>query len=265
MVRHGLVTRLTSFRGSHASHNDASPSNTPNGRGGNEPNTAPIPLRSASPAPRGAQSISGYGTTMMLRVNVIKVRNRTSSFGRAIWRYLLTAIRVGIWHRKTRKAQATRLVFNGTDFVQPFLTLVMQYLVLSLGDAKQSTAPIAKTLNPEWNEAIDLPINGIDTLLLEATCWDKDRWGKDYMGEFDVALEDVFTDGRIRAEVSSTAGDLRSDKANRYFHCSANGTLYVPDGPAGRRALQQEKCYWSCPYMIQSTRPLPNSNCINDL
>lgn len=33
------------------------------------------------------------------------------------------------------------------------------------------------------------------TLLLEACCWDKDRFGKDYMGEFDVIIEDVFQNG----------------------------------------------------------------------
>jgi len=33
------------------------------------------------------------------------------------------------------------------------------------------------------------------------TCWDKDRWGKEYMGEFDVALENIFMDGKTTAEV----------------------------------------------------------------
>lgn len=68
----------------------------------------------------------------------------------------------------------------------------MQYLVLTLGDAKEATPTINKTLNPEWNTTLDFPITGQQTLLLEACCWDKDRFGKDYMGEFDVILEDVF-------------------------------------------------------------------------
>ncbi|KAL6709077.1 phosphatidylserine decarboxylase [Coniothyrium glycines] len=74
------------------------------------------------------------------------------------------------------------------------------YIVLSLGDAKQATPPIDKTLNPEWNTTLELPILGEQSLLLEACCWDKDRFGKDYMGEFDVILEDVFTNGQAKQE-----------------------------------------------------------------
>jgi len=68
----------------------------------------------------------------------------------------------------------------------------LQYLVLTLGDAKEATPTINKSLNPEWHTTLDFPISGQQTLLLEACCWDKDRFGKDYMGEFDVILEDVF-------------------------------------------------------------------------
>ncbi|KAI5244212.1 hypothetical protein E4T42_07145 [Aureobasidium subglaciale] len=67
------------------------------------------------------------------------------------------------------------------------------YLVITLGDAREATSVIDKTLNPKWNQTFDLPISGISSLLLEAVCWDKDRFSKDYMGEFDVALEDIFT------------------------------------------------------------------------
>ncbi|KAH6642283.1 phosphatidylserine decarboxylase-domain-containing protein, partial [Boeremia exigua] len=74
------------------------------------------------------------------------------------------------------------------------------YLVVSLGDAKEATPTINKTLNPEWNTTLDMPVVGEQSLLLEATCWDKDRFGKDYMGEFDVILEDVFAHGQPVAE-----------------------------------------------------------------
>ena len=67
-----------------------------------------------------------------------------------------------------------------------------QYLVVSLGETRQSTHAISKTLNPEWNVSFDLPIIGTQSPLLEAVCWDKDRFGKDYLGEFDIVLEDVF-------------------------------------------------------------------------
>lgn len=73
--------------------------------------------------------------------------------------------------------------------------------MVSLGDAHQSTPTINKTLNPEWNVSFDLPIVGVQSLLLEAVCWDRDRIGKDYLGEFDVALEDIFNNGQIAQEV----------------------------------------------------------------
>jgi phosphatidylserine decarboxylase len=82
-----------------------------------------------------------------------------------------------------------------------FLLIKPKYLVLTLGDTTQSTPTIMKTLNPEWNVSFDLPITGVQSLLLEATCWDKDRFGKDYLGEFDVALEDIFANQQTRQEV----------------------------------------------------------------
>jgi phosphatidylserine decarboxylase len=42
---------------------------------------------------------------------------------------------------------------------------------------------------------------GLHSVILEGVCWDKDRFGKDYMGEFDVMLEDIFSDGSITQEV----------------------------------------------------------------
>jgi phosphatidylserine decarboxylase len=54
---------------------------------------------------------------------------------------------------------------------------------------------VPKTLNPEWNMTIQMPVAGTNSLLLECVCWDKDRFKKDYMGEFDLALEEIFADG----------------------------------------------------------------------
>lgn len=76
-----------------------------------------------------------------------------------------------------------------------------QYLVVALGDAKESTPTISKTVNPEWNVSFDLPVSDTQSLLLEAVCWDRDRFGKDYLGEFDIALEDIFADGKTVQEV----------------------------------------------------------------
>lgn len=68
----------------------------------------------------------------------------------------------------------------------------MQYLVLNLGDARASTHSVSKTLNPEWNVIEQLPVNSVNSLILDVICWDKDRFGKDYLGEFDLALEEIF-------------------------------------------------------------------------
>lgn len=74
------------------------------------------------------------------------------------------------------------------------------YLVLALGDSRHATQYSPKTLNPEWNVTIQMPISGANCLLLDCVCWDKDRFGKDYMGEFDLALEDIFQNEQIAQE-----------------------------------------------------------------
>ena len=50
----------------------------------------------------------------------------------------------------------------------------------------------------------------MNALLLEAVCWDRDRIGKDYLGEFDVALEDIFVNGLITQEVHPQASYLNA-------------------------------------------------------
>ncbi|KAJ6157618.1 Phosphatidylserine decarboxylase-related protein [Penicillium chermesinum] len=47
------------------------------------------------------------------------------------------------------------------------------YLIVNLGDARQSTPTIPKTLNPEWNVSFEMPVMGVP--LLECICWDHDR------------------------------------------------------------------------------------------
>jgi len=79
------------------------------------------------------------------------------------------------------------------------------YLVVSLGTSRQSTPSVSKTLNPEWNTSFDMPLGEVP--LVECTCWDKDRFSKDYMGEFDIAVEDIFADGRLQQEVMITTLD----------------------------------------------------------
>ncbi|GIZ40948.1 hypothetical protein CKM354_000426800 [Cercospora kikuchii] len=74
------------------------------------------------------------------------------------------------------------------------------FLVLTLGDHKEATSVVNKSLNPEWNQTFQFPVNSPDSALLEAVCWDKDRFRNDYMGEFDIVLEEVFAAGKITPE-----------------------------------------------------------------
>ena len=67
---------------------------------------------------------------------------------------------------------------------------------MTLGEAKHITHTESKTLNPEWNEQCELPVGGVHSLLLDVCCWDKDRFGKDYLGEFGLALEEIFADDK---------------------------------------------------------------------
>lgn len=43
-----------------------------------------------------------------------------------------------------------------------------------------------------------MPLTGVP--LLECICWDKDRFKKDYMGEFDIPIEDIFSNGQIQTQ-----------------------------------------------------------------
>lgn len=90
-------------------------------------------------------------------------------------------------------------MFTQTDVITDTFA---QYLVVTLGTARQSTHSISKTLNPEWKVCLDLPIGEVP--LVECVCWDRDRFGKDYLGEFDIAVEDIFANGRTTQEVGNT-------------------------------------------------------------
>ncbi|KAI4225839.1 MAG: hypothetical protein LQ349_006981 [Xanthoria aureola] len=112
------------------------------------------------------------------------------------------------------------------------------FLVVTLGDAKESTPIISKNLNPEWNVSFDLPVIGIQSLLLEAVCWDKDRMGKDYLGEFDVALEDIFDDGQVSQEPkwytlkSKRNGEKKKKGTNVSGEVQMQFTMVDPSNPS---------------------------------
>lgn len=74
------------------------------------------------------------------------------------------------------------------------------FLIIALGDAKEATSVVSRTLNPEWNQTFELPVMSPESGLLEVVCWDKDRFKKDYMGEFDLLLEELFQSGNNMPE-----------------------------------------------------------------
>lgn len=43
-------------------------------------------------------------------------------------------------------------------------------------------------------------LTSVQNLVLDVICWDKDRFGKDYMGEFDLALEEIFQNEKAEQE-----------------------------------------------------------------
>jgi len=81
---------------------------------------------------------------------------------------------------------------------QVWLVLTYQFLVLRYNDQRFSTQTASKTLNPVWNETFQVTIaHGAESELLEVVCWDKDRFGKDYLGEFCLNIGELFTEGAL--------------------------------------------------------------------
>ena len=127
--------------------------------------------------------------------------------------------------------------------------------MVTLGEAGESTHTISKTLNPEWNVSFDLPIVGLQSLLLEAVCWDKDRFGKDYLGEFSLPLDEIFVNGKAAQEVSR--GQHRERQQTNI--CSHDGTPSNQRGAAETakevQSLEKSKC--NLPSQTPPTPPLP--------
>jgi len=103
--------------------------------------------------------------------------------------------------------------------------MMWQYLVLTLGDSKESTHAQPKTLNPEWNITMQMPVSGTNCLLLDVVAWDKDRFGKDYLGEFDLALEDIFAGDAT--ELSPTWYPLKSKRKGGRKDSNVSGDVQL--------------------------------------
>ena len=117
-----------------------------------------------------------------------------------------------------------------------------------------------------------MPISGVNCLLLDCVCWDKDRFGKDYMGEFDLALEDIFQNeqtaqdprwyplkskrpgvkkGNVSGEVllqftlldsgNHTANPQQVMEKFKILCGTESGDLLAPETPRGRANLGDEQ------------------------
>jgi phosphatidylserine decarboxylase len=118
------------------------------------------------------------------------------------------------------------------------------YLVVTLGDARESTPTISKTLNPDWNVTFNLPVVGVP--LLECICWDRDRIGRDYMGEFDIPLEEIFADGEVHQQprwytLNSKRKGGRKKKSTVSGEILLQFTLYDPSNAAPQDTYRKFK------------------------
>ncbi|ODQ66698.1 hypothetical protein NADFUDRAFT_57597 [Nadsonia fulvescens var. elongata DSM 6958] len=95
------------------------------------------------------------------------------------------------------------------------------YAVVYGNRFRVTTQTINRSLNPEWNAEIDIPI---DPLLkcpsIRIVVWDKDRWGKDYLGEVVISMYDLFLNGHFAnkdPENLSSWYDLYSKKKKKDY------------------------------------------------
>lgn len=91
-------------------------------------------------------------------------------------------------------------IFNGVNLAAKDRSGTSDpFIVAKLGTNKMSTNVVKKTLNPVWNQLLQFELNtDIDKELptiLKLTCWDKDKFVNDFMGEFKIELINLFKDG----------------------------------------------------------------------
>jgi hypothetical protein len=91
--------------------------------------------------------------------------------------------------------------------------------------------------------------------LVECVCWDKDRWSKDYMGEFDIAVEDIFANGKLHQEVRL----LNISVILQLLICGSTAEMVQAQIETQRQ--QEEPCFWGSSNAVLLGRYLlPNSD-----
>lgn len=141
------------------------------------------------------------------------------------------------------------------------------FLVMHLGDSRDTTQYVPKTLNPEWNHMCEMPVTSTKDLLLDIVCWDKDRFSKDYMGEFELALEDIFANGKmaqpakwypLTSKRSSSRRKAEKDK-NVSGEVQLQFSLYDLSTPGATPQQVMEK-FWAIAGIEPETMPLERGN-----
>lgn len=93
-----------------------------------------------------------------------------------------------------------------------------------------------------------MPVSGFHSLVLECICWDKDRFGKDYMGEFNLALEEVFEDEKTEQPPRWFPLKTKRPGGKKSGYVSGDVqlqfTLYDPNHPGAKPEEIMSK-FWS--------------------
>ncbi|GAN07802.1 hypothetical protein MAM1_0176d07306 [Mucor ambiguus] len=89
-------------------------------------------------------------------------------------------IRIGILNAKNLAAA------DKTGFSDP-------YVVMRVNHKKYKTKAIKQTLDPVWDTHFDIKVSPKKTpTLLSFTVWDKDTFGRDFLGEVTIPFKNIF-------------------------------------------------------------------------
>jgi hypothetical protein len=99
--------------------------------------------------------------------------------------------------------------------------------VLTCHDRRFSTQTARKTDSPIWDAVFNITITqGAQSEVLEAVCWDRDRFRKEYLGEFSLSIAEIFSDGAM--SLDDPNNQVECDMLFIPADCSLNGFLSRP-------------------------------------
>ncbi|CAG8718476.1 8388_t:CDS:2, partial [Racocetra fulgida] len=128
------------------------------------------------------------------------------------------------------------------------------YAVIRIANKKYETAIIKKNLNPIWNTTFDIKL--VETVIpphITITVWDKDRFGRDFLGEVTIPIKQIFArnagglnDGLPRTfddpENMPSAYTLQKRNAKQ----DVKGDIILKFGivDSQNRSLEELRCLW---------------------